>query len=297
MFDLERSIVTREGVIQADKMSPVKSWPDPNKILSGNEVPFSLRNIPIVGRHLASCIRQGCKAIESIKDNPANPRTRLNQNELDEFKTYAIRHGVSDVGFTEVPPVLIFQERAILYEKAIVLIMEMDKTSISKAPSVDTFRTVMSTYDELGIAANKLTALLRKMGFGAQAGHPLGGLTVYPPLAVSAGLGWFGRHGLLITPRFGPRQRIAAIFTNIRNLPLPDSNPHGWIGDFCKKCGRCISTCPAGAILQNPLRHASGRVTHIIRERCLHNFVKQNGCTVCVKECAFKSKTLQSTIP
>lgn len=89
--------------------------------------------------------------------------------------------------------------------------MEMDSIAIKNAPSVDTFRMVMSTYDKLGVTTNLLTEKLRKLGYQAQASHPLGGLVLYPPLAVQAGLGWIGRHGLLIPPQFGPRQRIKCL--------------------------------------------------------------------------------------
>ncbi len=108
----------------------------------------------------------------------------------------------------------------------------MDKEAIMNAPSVSTFKMVMSTYDTLGIITNQITKHLRNKGFQAQASHPLGGLAVYLPLAVEAGLGWFGRHGLLITPQFGARQRLSAIFVNIENLPLNTENNHTWIEDF-----------------------------------------------------------------
>ena len=42
---------------------------------------------------------------------------------------------------------------------------------------------VHETYDQLGIAANRIARHLRSLGYSAQAGHPLGGLAVYPPLA------------------------------------------------------------------------------------------------------------------
>ena len=136
-----------------------------------------------------------------------------------------------------------------------------------------------------------LTRHLRQKGYGTQGGHPLGGLVLYPPLAVAAGLGWMGRHGLLITPQFGPRQRIGAIFTSIENLPIAENNPHSWIPGFCDKCGRCIRTCPSKAICENPVIHESKRRTHIIREKCLPVFVTQEGCTVCVKECSFNRRS------
>lgn len=41
------------------------------------------------------------------------------------------------------------------------------------------------------------------------------------------------------------------------------------------------------AILDQPVQHHGGRKTHIVRERCLPVFVKQQGCTICIKECTF----------
>lgn len=286
-FDLERSLEKLNSVFKSSGDSPEKSWPNPNKIPSGEEVPFSLRNMPIVGKSLSSCVKQGMKAINSIKENPDDSKMSININELIEFQKEAKRNGIGAIGYCKLPNNLIFKERAVLYNYAIVLTMEMEKEAIVKAPSLDTFKMVMSTYDSLGIITNKLTNKLRNMGFQAQASHPLGGLVLYPPLAVKAGLGWCGRHGLLITPEFGSRQRIAAIFVNIDNLPLSKNNEHIWIEEFCKKCGNCIRTCPEKAIFDKPIIHASGRKTQIDREKCLPSFVNREGCTICIKECAF----------
>jgi|GEM_PF-1056511 epoxyqueuosine reductase len=289
-FDLERSLTKVQNSFGATPESPEKTWPDPKKIPQGGEIPFSLKNIFVVGLHLKSCIHQGEKAIKSLDENPVEPKTRIDQESLHKFEKYAISLGIGAIGYVQLPRELIFKDRAVLYDKAIVFLMEMDKDKIDKAPSVDTFRMVFETYDSLGKVMNTLTGNLRQQGYGAQAGHPLGGLTLYPPLAKAAGLGWMGRHGLLISPEFGPRQRIGAIFTSIDNLPFAETNLHAWIPEFCNKCGLCVRTCPSKAIREHPVVHESGRRTHIIREKCLPVFVTQQGCTVCVKECSFSKR-------
>ncbi|MFQ6125673.1 MAG: hypothetical protein ACE5R6_13880 [Candidatus Heimdallarchaeota archaeon] len=91
---------------------------------------------------------------------------------------------------------------------------------------------ILWIYNDLRIAANKLTDYLRQQGFAAQTGHPLGGLIVYPPFGQLAGMGWHGSHGLLIIPEFGPRHRLAAIYTNIANLPMTSQNSHACGRDF-----------------------------------------------------------------
>jgi epoxyqueuosine reductase QueG len=126
----------------------------------------------------------------------------------------------------------------VLYDNAIILAMEMSKEIIDKAPSQATLNMVFDTYDGLGITANKLAAFLRDQGYAAQADHPLGGLVLFPPLAQKAGIGWVGKHGLLITQEYGPRVRLAAVYTNVENFPVAESNNHEWVGDYCEKCGK-----------------------------------------------------------
>lgn len=292
-FEMERSLAKIPNYYGSIDGSPEKTWPDPVKIPLGGEIPFSIRNILIVGRYLKSSIHQGMKSIQSLDRNPTIPKSTISPNVLKEFEIHAKSLGIGKIGYAKLPRHLIFKDRAVLYDNVIVILKEMDKEKIAKAPSVATFKMIFETYDSLGKTANVLTEYLREHGYGAQGGHPLGGLVLYPPLAAAAGLGWMGRHGLLISPQFGPRQRIGAIFTSIDNLPFSDSNPHEWVRGFCDKCGRCIRTCPPKAILERPVTHKSGRKTHINREKCLPEFVSQEGCTVCVKECPFSRRSYE----
>jgi len=61
--------------------------------------------------------------------------------------------------------------------------------------------------------------------------------------AVAAGLGTFGRHNLVVHPRFGTRVIFAAVLTKLDLAPdLPvGKNP-------CTDCGLCVSSCPGGAL-------------------------------------------------
>jgi epoxyqueuosine reductase QueG len=64
--------------------------------------------------------------------------------------------------------------------------------------------------------------------------------------AVKAGLGIMGKNNLLVTPRFGPRVRLTAIFTDA------DIKPDSEISeDFCLNCDLCIKSCPTGALSEN----------------------------------------------
>lgn len=286
-FNLEKELDQKTNYIKAIESSPEKTWPNPDKIPGGEEIPFSLQNIKVIGKYLRSCIKEGEFAINSIKNNNKDCSNSITTEQLKNFKEYAKAIGFDGIGFVKIPRELIFKERAVCYDNAIVLIKEMDKTAISKAPSILTLKSVFETYDTLGIITNKLTNYLRKNNFYAQASHPLGGLVLYPPLAQKAGLGWLGKHGLLITPEFGSRQRISAIFTSINNLPYNNDNKHKWIEQFCNTCNKCLRKCPPKAILDKPIIHASKRETHIDRSKCLPYFNENYGCSICLKECVF----------
>jgi len=286
-FNHEKKLSQKTGFILSSELSPEKTWPNPKKITKGGEIPFSMQNIKVIGKYLKSCIKQGELAVTSINKNTKSPDNSITKEQLSDFVKFAESLGIKQIGYTKIPRELIFKERAIRYDNAIVLIKEMDKEKIAKAPSIETFRTVFETYDTLGIVTNKLTDYLRKNNFYAQASHPLGGLVLYPPLAQKAGLGKLGKHGLLITPQFGARQRISAIFTSIENLPITDNNEHDWISQFCDSCNKCIKKCPPKAILDEPIIHPSKRETHIIRSKCLPYFNENKGCSICLKECVF----------
>lgn len=61
--------------------------------------------------------------------------------------------------------------------------------------------------------------------------------------AVAAGLGVFGRHNLVIHPRYGTRIIFTACLTD---LPL-DSDPPV-LDELCNQCNLCVESCPAKAL-------------------------------------------------
>ncbi|MGY5858634.1 MAG: reductive dehalogenase domain-containing protein [Candidatus Thorarchaeota archaeon] len=286
VIELEKTTGQMPDMILPNENSPPRFHIPLELIQRAKNIPESpYRAVPF--RVIPSLIGNLKKAVKSLPDNPTKPLSEVRPEFLDELKEYAHSVGVDSIGFTKLRREEIFQEQGILYENIIVLTQRMDWEKIEKAPSRPTMVMVMRTYNTLGIAANKITEFLRKHGFSAQAGHPLGGMSLYTPQAIRAGLGWIGRHGLLITPEFGPRVRIAAVYTSIDNLPLAEANDHSWISDYCSTCGLCIRKCPPGAIHDESITHDSGRVTYVSLDKCFAYFAEYYGCSICVKVCPF----------
>lgn len=61
--------------------------------------------------------------------------------------------------------------------------------------------------------------------------------------AKQSGLGWRGKHTLLLSREAGSRFFLGEIYTD---LPLPIDEP---IGDYCGSCQKCIDVCPTQAII------------------------------------------------
>jgi ferredoxin len=62
-------------------------------------------------------------------------------------------------------------------------------------------------------------------------------------VGVAAGLGELGMSKVFLTPQFGPRQRMFAVFTDAELEPTPI-----FTGSVCDECGICSKKCEAEAI-------------------------------------------------
>lgn len=64
------------------------------------------------------------------------------------------------------------------------------------------------------------------------------------PLAVKAGLGWTGKHSLVLNQEAGSWFFLGELLVN---LPLPVDQP---VEEQCARCVACMTTCPTGAIVE-----------------------------------------------
>jgi epoxyqueuosine reductase len=133
-------------------------------------------------------------------------------------------------------------------------------------------------------AVHELAQLFREEGYrslplsavGPTDQRYLTSLLSYKHAGQLAGLGTIGRHSLLITPEFGPRQRLACLLTEatLEVSPLTEK-------DYCVNCDACIKECPAHA-LQVP---GPGETYSMNKFAC--RTYRQAGltCGVCMRAC------------
>ena len=277
---------------------PIKSHPEarqprivPLVVLDYGSIMARFKQMKYVGQYMLELIKEMAISAKSIKSNPYVGKNTIDPETLAEMETYAISLGVTDIGYTVVNTRHIFNGFKILYKYAIVFTMEMNKEKIKQAPTIPSFIEIFRTYHTLGVIVNKVSVFLREKGFNAQAEPAIGGDINYIPVAIDAGLGYSGKNGLLITPNHGPRIRLAAVLTDIENLPIQHKNPHLWVRDYCETCNVCVKKCPSDAIYLENKNHPDGGPIFIDHTKCALPFSNDNGCTLCIKYCPFSYGT------
>lgn len=130
---------------------------------------------------------------------------------------------------------------------AIAVTVEMDKLMLDSAPYAPTVMESAQQYLNAGAIAVQIAEFIHALGYPARA-HIDGNYRVICPLvARDAGLGEIGRMGLLITPKLGPRVRIAVVTTDLPLIADKRIRDYSVI-DFCRRCKKCADTCPSKAI-------------------------------------------------
>ncbi|MGW8315549.1 MAG: 4Fe-4S dicluster domain-containing protein, partial [Bacteroidales bacterium] len=174
------------------------------------------------------------------------------------------------------------------HQYAIALTVEMDHQMMQSAPAGPSVMESSEQYLHSGVLALKLALFIRKMGYGATA-HIDGNYEVICPLvAMDAGLGTIGRMGLLITPRLGPRVRIAVVTTDMPLLPSKGGYDPT-ILHFCENCRKCATNCPVTAIPEGPRTRVDGTTRWRINSEKCYQFWTVSGtdCGRCISVCPY----------
>lgn len=178
------------------------------------------------------------------------------------------------------------------FEYAVVLAHEMDYELIRTSPAYTENAATGHGYSMMAYVAGSMAHYIRTLGYKA---IPCGndtGLSI--PLAVDAGLGELGRHGLLITKTYGPRIRISKVLTD---LPLmPDRPVEFGAKEFCARCKRCAEECPGTAISfggpttrgLSPSNNDGIYKYYVQPEKCFAFWARNRGsCGTCIRVCPY----------
>jgi ferredoxin len=219
----------------------------------------------------------------------------------DRIKEVARFYGANLVGITEVDERWIYShyfelmtgeygQLEIPYKYAIVMGIEMDWDGINESPNAEASAATALIYSRMAETAASLAKYIRGLGYPA---IPCGNDTTQSiPLAIDAGLGELGRNGLLLSPEYGPRQRICKVLTD---LPLvPDKPVDFGIQSFCESCHACASACPVDAIRfderttdRTSISNREGILRWPVNVGRCYLFWQENGmdCSNCVAAC------------
>lgn len=105
--------------------------------------------------------------------------------------------------------------------------------------------------------------------------------------AEKSGLGWIGRHGLLINKQKGSYFFLAELIIDL------ECAPDGPVKDYCGTCTKCVDACPTEAILPNKTLNASQCISYLtieLKSAIDEQFSTQMndwifGCDICQEVC------------
>jgi len=245
-------------------------------------------------------IYDSIRRLEEVPREPFHPTREAAAINL-KIKEFSKSQGIDLVGFTTLEPAWVFPSsdnwtypqthQPIKYNHVISLGMEMsyEILNINHFPDVETLFEVLQTYARLGEAVERITEFIRKLGFQARGHHPYAGDFLYSAHAVKAGLGQLGANGLVLTRKYGPRQRFAAITTD---APLRVTEPCDLgVDDLCRTCMRCVDICPAGALAPYKVDWRGTLKWKLNSKRCWPYFVANDGCGLCLLVCPWNKDT------
>ena len=128
--------------------------------------------------------------------------------------------------------------------RVVVMLVAQDRELARFSPSALAGTAVGHGYSKMAETASKIAVFIRGLGYSAISMGNDTSLSI--PLAVDAGLGEPGRHGLLLNPENGSLVRICKVLTD---LPLETDRPIAFgAAEICRNCTICADSCPARAI-------------------------------------------------
>jgi ferredoxin len=234
-----------------------------------------------------------------VDGEPAGERVECDPDDITRFlKTWALNVGAVSAGVTELRDYHLYSHVGrgpdfgepveLPHGFALALTVEMTKEMIDSAPLGPTLMESAQQYLTSGAMATQMAAFIRRLGYSARA-HIDGNYRVVCPLvARDAGLGEIGRMGLLMTPRLGPRVRIAVVTTDLQLVPNNREHDESMM-DFCRICKKCADVCPSHSISFDDPEEVDGVRRWQIDQASCFTFWCTIGtdCARCMRACPY----------
>jgi Pyruvate/2-oxoacid:ferredoxin oxidoreductase delta subunit len=203
-------------------------------------------------------------------------------------REFALSHEADDIGITPMDPLYVFEGYSIEEPTVIMLAVGHNYERLKQVPSDENngegIADVGDQYARGTRSSFALANWIRSRGYNARAfpGPSADALLLIPP-AVASGLGELGKHGSMISRKFGAGVRLAGITTD---MPLVTTAPAPFGADeFCKNCQVCTRACPPGAISEQK-QMVRGVVRWFVDfDKCIPAFTDLAGCAICIAEC------------
>ncbi len=180
------------------------------------------------------------------------------------------------------------------HEHAVVLVEGLNHKILKGAPKKQVILEVFRAYSKLGHMAVILARYIRMLGYPARAHIVTNYQLIVPPVAIDAGVGELGRHGIVISEEFGSAMQMAIVTPA---LPLVhDEKRRLGVDDFCRHCKICAENCPSGAISHGEKQVVRGVERYPFKAEACFRIWNETGtdCGVCIASCPYsKPRSLQ----
>ena len=217
-------------------------------------------------------------------------------NEL-KVKEFALNLGVDLVGFSSLGFSPIKNQSNLKYAVTIaVKLPDAVLKTIEDRPTIAYFHEYRTANAFLDNSTFKIARFIENLGYLA---FPIAASQSLPESDYSSlfshkhagrlsGLGFIGKSGLFINPKYGSKIRLATVLTD---MEIESENPI--IENGCGNCEKCVKACPAGAISGKIYTAGLPRDEFFSAEKCSHNMKRYKDvgrgavCGICIKVCPY----------
>jgi reductive dehalogenase len=265
-----------------------------SKIPVGNPL-----DLPLFFQQIGNLARSG---MENLVDGPVSPNRHdlTSERATEKIKGFASFLGADLVRIGPLNPAYVYTHIGktwhdpsrrygtpidLNHKNAISIAIGIRPSFIKTGPVLSMASEIMRVYTQLATLSTTLAGYIRGLGYPARA-HMISNYRVLcVPLAVDAGMGELGRHGLMITKELGSSLKLTTVTTD---LPLVYDSPADiGVDEFCRDCRICAKTCPGGAIPHGKKKSVRGIEKWAINPEACYRVWNETGtdCGICVASC------------